>query len=118
MQVTLYVSYKEQELLTIPEHLGSSCFFQFCFRDFCFVCLRSESCVHSCLCLWIVHYWLPLRFSLTFIHIKTYLEYIIGPQPPLHNLISNCNTDINKLPAQIRSHPKGPHNRTNRDSGQ
>ena len=33
----------------------------------CFVCLRSVSCTQCCLCLWIVHYWLPLRFSRTFI---------------------------------------------------
>jgi hypothetical protein len=33
----------------------------------CFVCLRSVSCTQCCLCLWIVHYWLPLPFSRTFI---------------------------------------------------
>ena len=26
-----------------------------------------DLCAESCQCLWIVHYWLPLRFSLTFI---------------------------------------------------
>jgi hypothetical protein len=34
---------------------------------FCFVCLRLVSWTQSCSCLWIVHLWLPFRFSLTFI---------------------------------------------------
>ena len=33
---------------------------------FCFLCLRSVSCAQCWQCLWIIHYWLPLRFSLTF----------------------------------------------------
>ena len=33
-------------------------------------CLSSSCvlCIHCCQCLWIFHSWLPLRFSLTFIH--------------------------------------------------
>lgn len=31
--------------------------------------LCSISCAYYCLCLWIVHYWLTLRFSLTFVYI-------------------------------------------------
>ena len=35
-----------------------------------FVSLRSTSQVQCCQCLWIVHYWLPVRFSLTFIYMS------------------------------------------------
>ena len=31
--------------------------------------LCSISCAYYCLCLWIVHYWLTLRFSLMFVYI-------------------------------------------------
>jgi hypothetical protein len=35
----------------------------------CFVCLPPVSCVPKCCqCLWIVHSWLLLRFSLTYIY--------------------------------------------------
>ena len=35
---------------------------------FCCICLRPVSCVPKCCqCLWVVHCWLPLRFSLTLI---------------------------------------------------
>ena len=69
------MSYKYQELLTIREHLRSPPVFGLSpclliFLVFCivfFVCLCSVSCVHCCPCLWIVHYGLHLRFSLTFI---------------------------------------------------
>jgi len=37
-----------------------------CFYVLCCVCLRRMSCVQCFLCLWIVLFWLPLRFSLTF----------------------------------------------------
>ena len=39
-------------------------------RVFFFFCLRLVSCLSSlsCQCIWIVHFWLPLRFSLTFIY--------------------------------------------------
>jgi len=46
---------------------------------FCFVilggCVRSVSCVECCQSFWIVHLWLPLRFSLTLtlIHGMCYL---------------------------------------------
>jgi hypothetical protein len=36
-------------------------------------CLCPVSCV-CCMCLWIVHYWLPLRLSLTF----TYYLYTVS----------------------------------------
>ena len=38
----------------------------FCVVFYCFVCLRSVSCVPN-----VVHTWLPLRFSLTFINEKS-----------------------------------------------
>ena len=31
---------------------------------FCFVCFRSVSYAQCCLCLWVIHSWLSLRFSL------------------------------------------------------
>ena len=38
---------------------------------FCFVCLRPVLCAPKCCqCLWIVNSWLPLRVSLTFIHLS------------------------------------------------
>ena len=41
---------------------------------YCFLCFRSVSCSQCCLCLWIIHFWFPPRFSLTFIgqlfHVK------------------------------------------------
>ena len=35
---------------------------------FCFVCLCFVSCAQCCMCMWIVHSWLTLRFSLTLIY--------------------------------------------------
>ena len=44
------------------------CSFYFsCFLSCAFVCIRVVSCAKYYLCLLIVHSWLPLRFSLTFI---------------------------------------------------
>ena len=43
-------------------------FLVFCELCFCFVCLPSVSCAQGCPCLWIVHSWLPLLFSLMFIY--------------------------------------------------
>jgi hypothetical protein len=73
---TWRVSYKTQQLLTIPEFLVSSlvycwirvahlCSFLCCVVWF--VCLRSGSGVQCWQYLWIVHSWLSLRVSLTFI---------------------------------------------------
>jgi hypothetical protein len=41
-----------------------------------FVCLRSVSCYQCCLWHWIVHTWLFLRFSLTFIYMK--IQMLLG----------------------------------------
>ena len=75
--VTRQVSYKKQELRTLCEHLGSSLDvdgirvahrFRFRCCVFCCIWLRPVSCVPKCCqCLWVVHCWLPLRFSLTLI---------------------------------------------------
>jgi len=85
------MSCKYQELLTIREHLRSTPAFclSLClliFLVFCivfFVCLCSVSCVYCCPCLWIVHYGLHFRFSLTFICIIF-----------LHNLYNALNLFI------------------------
>ena len=86
------VSYKN-ELFTLREHVfvgeisfshlfehvfvGEISFshllsFLCCLVFFCFVCLRSVSCIQCSQWLWIIHSLLPLRVSLTFIykHIK------------------------------------------------
>ena len=86
MRVTRRVSHKKQALLTIREPLSSSLLFgevcvthifSFLFCVFCFVSLRSLSCVQCCQCLGIVHSWLPLRFSLTFIYQKRNCRFIL-----------------------------------------
>ena len=50
--VTWQVSYTRQELLTLHEYLPP---------------LSCVLCAQSCQCVWTVHSWLPLRFSLWFI---------------------------------------------------
>jgi hypothetical protein len=77
--VTWRVSYKRQKLLTLREQLGSTPVFGgvrvahhfnlLCGFLFFLLCLSSSCvlCAHCCQCLWNVHFWLPLRFSLTFI---------------------------------------------------
>jgi len=69
-----------QELSTFRRHLGSPSFFvrlrianlfSFLCWVFWFSCCRSASCTQCCLCLWIVYYWLSLRFSLTYIQSLT-----------------------------------------------
>ena len=35
-------------------------------------------CIQCCMCLWIVHYWFPLRLSLTFTYCLYTVLYIIG----------------------------------------
>ena len=53
--------------------------FSFLFCVFYFICLRSVSGVQCCLCLWIVHSGLPLRFSQTFIYVTMiYIEYYLS----------------------------------------
>jgi hypothetical protein len=70
---TRWVSYKKQELLPHHAHLDFVLVvsvlvivFVFCVV-LCFVCLRLVSCLHNVQSFWIVHSWLPLRFSPTFI---------------------------------------------------
>ena len=72
-----WASNKRQELLTLRRHLDSPPVFGgdrvvhvFKFSVLCFLFCLSSSCVLCTLCcqfLWIVHSWLPLMFSLTFI---------------------------------------------------
>ena len=61
------MSYKRQELLTPREHICYSPIFRWvrvviCFSSSCVICAQ------CCQCHWIVHFWLPLQFSLTFIY--------------------------------------------------
>ena len=42
--------------------------FSFLFCVFCIVFRHSVSCSEGCLCLWTVHLWLPIRFSLAFLY--------------------------------------------------
>jgi len=68
------MSYKRQKLFTPREHI---CFSPIVGRvrvahlfSLLFVVCFSSSCVlcaQCCQCHWIVHFWLPLRFSLTFV---------------------------------------------------
>jgi hypothetical protein len=75
------MSYKRQELLTPREHICYSPIFRWvrvviCFSSSCVLCAQ------CCQCHWIVHFWLPLRFSLTFMywecirHIKKRRYYV------------------------------------------
>ena len=62
----------------LRSHVGSAPFFlmmfvliylfSFLFCVFCIVYRHSVSCSEGCLCLWTVHFWLPIRFSLTFLY--------------------------------------------------
>jgi hypothetical protein len=56
-------------------HLMGSLLFIF-YSAFCFACLRSVSCLHCCPCLWIVHYWLPLRFSLIVYFLLRFFDFV------------------------------------------
>jgi hypothetical protein len=70
--------HKRQELFILPEHLSSPpvfCvvpvaphFIFLCCGALLFVCLSSFCflCTQCCQCLWGVHSWLPLWFSVTF----------------------------------------------------
>ena len=76
---------------TSPKHILSICLIKFyaiftslyqfildggiglvVFDTDCFVCLRPVSCAQYCL--WIVHSWLPVRFSLMFISIDNLMD--------------------------------------------
>ena len=60
------------EYLVQPRFLVGSVLFNLLCCEFSFVCpLRLSLHAQCCQCLWIVHYWLPLRFSLTFIYRDT-----------------------------------------------
>ena len=69
--VTLWVSYKTQQLLIIRKHMDSPPNFggvrvahHISFLCCVFICLSSSSvlCAQCCQCLWIVQSWLPLVF--------------------------------------------------------
>ena len=78
---------------TFHQHLSSSWFFDgvrvaqrfsFLLCVSCFPCPSTVSCAQCCLCHWIFHFWLHLRFSLAFsykytFHVipKHYLTYIV-----------------------------------------
>ena len=72
--VTLRVSYKRQELLTLCEHPRAfgGVRVVHCFSVLCcvFVCLSLSCvlCIQCCKCLWMVHSWFPIRFFLAFIY--------------------------------------------------
>jgi len=77
--VTHRMSYKRQERLTLREHLSSPRYFGgarvlqllvFCvvILVYLFSCPHSVSCAQCCLCPWIFHSWIPLRFSLKFMY--------------------------------------------------
>ena len=79
--ITLQASYKKPELLiTLHKHLyvhpqflrGSMLliFLVFCVVLVFFVSSSCVLCTQCCQCLWIVHFWLLLRFSLTFIYFR------------------------------------------------
>ena len=79
--ITLQASYKKPELLiTLHKHLyvhplflrGSMLliFLVFCVVLVFFVSSSCVLCNQCCQCLWIVHFWLLLRFSLTFIYFR------------------------------------------------
>ena len=97
------MSHKKQEQLTFYEHLCSPLVFGgvcvahhlgfWCCATvlLCFVCLRPVSCHLCAQCsqyLWIVHSWLPLRFSLTFI--KWLIEEKLLTLPEYPSLLPVC----------------------------
>jgi len=64
---TIFCNIRAIPYIIIPQHMGSPPFLWWgpcCSLSLFSVLWYSSS---SCLCLWIFHYWLPLRFSLTFI---------------------------------------------------
>jgi len=81
--VTREMSYKKQELITLPEHQGSPLillvvsmliiFFYFCVFGFCFIYLRSVYCAQCCWRHWIVQSLLSIRFFLTFMELRSTL---------------------------------------------
>jgi len=68
---TRWVSCKNQKLITLREHMGSSRSYGgsvlLNFLVFCWLCSSYDLSAVCCHCLLIVHFWLPLQFSLTFI---------------------------------------------------
>jgi len=68
------VSYETDIVYPSRAHVFTSVFggvrvanrFSFMCCVLCFVCFRLVSCAQCCQCLWIAHYCLPLRVSLTF----------------------------------------------------
>ena len=62
---TVWEFCKKQELFSLWVCVAHLISFLCCV--FGFVCLRSVAYAHSCSCLWILHSWLPLPVSLTFI---------------------------------------------------
>ena len=85
------VSYKKQGLLTLRDHMTWAhpwfsgavhvvhIFIFPCFVLFVFVLCLLYPC---CQCVWIVHSWLPIRFSLTFIYKQGQNQY---PNTRLHD---------------------------------
>ena len=81
---TWQVSYKRQELLGHRENIDSYLFLVesmlliflvFCvWLCFIYLSLLCVLCTQCCMCLWIVYFWLPLRFSLTCIYNREFNE--------------------------------------------
>jgi hypothetical protein len=105
------VSSKNQELLTLLEHLGSPAEFLgtmfLIFLGFCgFFFCSSSSVLCTCCCqfLWIVQSWLPVRFSLTFAYnfqgehgcISKYLNNHILLRDWC-TFVPHCGTDISNF---------------------
>ena len=51
-------------------------------------------CIQCCMCLWIVHYWLPLRLSLTF-------TYCLCPVSCVFNVVSVSGLSIIGFPSVV-----------------
>ena len=101
---------RKQELLTLHEYLGSPPVFDgvcvahlFSFQCYVFLLCLSSSCVlctQCCQFLWIVHSWLPLRFSLTFIaYSGLWLSVIRHIVPTLSTINSFTCRNLNIRPS-------------------
>jgi hypothetical protein len=80
------VRYNKKSLIALETRVNIRVAFLYSLLCYVFFCLHSVSCAHFCICLWFVHSWLSLRFSLVLLSkalslfpildVNMYIEYI------------------------------------------